>query len=244
MCACSNVERSGHTARAALLASAAASWAGTDPDALGTPTSSTAIHRRRCSASATGCGCAPFPHRTNHPRCSNATPTRHPPPHRAPSPARTHPPPAPYPQVYKNFDPRAGCIRKVAEEVFELVGRDPLIDVAVALEKAARADEYFISKKLYPNVDFYSGLVYRAMGARRRRRALSLSLALLPLAPPSLFPFCARAAPPRNPSGRRALTRTSRPPVRRLPDGLLHGPLRHPARVRLPRPLARVARGH
>ena len=66
--------------------------------------------------------------------------------------------------VYKNFDPRAACIRRVAEEVFSLVGRDPLIDTATALEKAARADEYFISRKLYPNVDFYSGLVYRALG--------------------------------------------------------------------------------
>ena len=67
-------------------------------------------------------------------------------------------------RVYKNFDPRAACIRRVAEEVFGLVGRDPLIDVAVALEKAARADDFFIKRKLYPNVDFYSGLVYRAMG--------------------------------------------------------------------------------
>ena len=66
--------------------------------------------------------------------------------------------------MYKNFDPRAACIRRVAEEVFSLVGRDPLIDTATALEKAARADEYFISRKLYPNVDFYSGLVYRALG--------------------------------------------------------------------------------
>lgn len=67
-------------------------------------------------------------------------------------------------RVYKNFDPRANVIRKVAEEVFELVGRDPLIDVAVALEKEARKDEYFVKRNLYPNVDFYSGLVYRALG--------------------------------------------------------------------------------
>lgn len=80
-------------------------------------------------------------------------------------------------QIYKNFDPRAGCIRKVAEEVFQLVGRDPLIDVAVALEKAARADDYFINKKLYPNVDFYSGLVYRAMGARVGALCLVLPVA-------------------------------------------------------------------
>jgi citrate synthase len=67
-------------------------------------------------------------------------------------------------RVYKNFDPRAAIIREVAEEVFEIQGRDPLIDVAIALEKAARADSYFKERKLYPNVDFYSGLVYKAMG--------------------------------------------------------------------------------
>ena len=60
-------------------------------------------------------------------------------------------------RVYKNFDPRAAVIRDVAEEVFEIQGRDPLIDVAIALEKAARADKYFKDRKLYPNVDFYSG---------------------------------------------------------------------------------------
>mmetsp|Transcript_34874 Transcript_34874/g.85401 ORF Transcript_34874/g.85401 Transcript_34874/m.85401 type:complete len:588 (+) Transcript_34874:255-2018(+) len=67
-------------------------------------------------------------------------------------------------RVYKNFDPRANVIRGVAEEVFKLVGRDPLIDIAVALEAAARKDPYFVERKLYPNVDFYSGLVYRALG--------------------------------------------------------------------------------
>jgi citrate synthase len=67
-------------------------------------------------------------------------------------------------RVYKNYDPRAKVIRKLAEEVFSIVGHDPLIEVAVALEKAALSDEYFIKRKLYPNVDFYSGLIYRAMG--------------------------------------------------------------------------------
>ncbi|KAH9794174.1 Citrate synthase 2 (peroxisomal) [Citrus sinensis] len=67
-------------------------------------------------------------------------------------------------RVYKNYDPRAKVIRKLAEEVFSIVGRDPLIEVAVALEKAALSDEYFVKRKLYPNVDFYSGLIYRAMG--------------------------------------------------------------------------------
>lgn len=60
-------------------------------------------------------------------------------------------------RVYKNYDPRAAIIRKVAEEVFEIQGRDPLIEVAIALEKAARADEFFVKRNLYPNVDFYSG---------------------------------------------------------------------------------------
>ncbi|KAL5665223.1 hypothetical protein ACJX0J_025331, partial [Zea mays] len=67
-------------------------------------------------------------------------------------------------RVYKNYDPRAKVIRKLADEVFSIVGRDPLIEVAIALEKAALSDEYFIKRKLYPNVDFYSGLIYRAMG--------------------------------------------------------------------------------
>ncbi|KAF6173373.1 hypothetical protein GIB67_027068 [Kingdonia uniflora] len=67
-------------------------------------------------------------------------------------------------RVYKNYDPRAKVVRTLAEEVFSIVGRDPLIEVAVALEKAALSDEYFIKRKLYPNVDFYSGLIYRAMG--------------------------------------------------------------------------------
>eukprot|EP00879_Flechtneria_rotunda_P001354 GHRR01001504.1.p1 GENE.GHRR01001504.1~~GHRR01001504.1.p1 ORF type:complete len:374 (+),score=124.68 GHRR01001504.1:84-1124(+) len=67
-------------------------------------------------------------------------------------------------RVYKNFDPRAKIIRGVAEDVFKIAGRDPLIEVAIALQDAALSDEYFVSRKLYPNVDFYSGLVYRAMG--------------------------------------------------------------------------------
>ncbi|GIL77213.1 hypothetical protein Vretimale_3108 [Volvox reticuliferus] len=68
-------------------------------------------------------------------------------------------------RVYRNFDPRAVIIKEVAEkEVFPLVGVDPLIEVAKALQDAALSDEYFVSRKLYPNVDFYSGLVYRALG--------------------------------------------------------------------------------
>jgi citrate synthase len=67
-------------------------------------------------------------------------------------------------RVYKNFDPRAKIIRKIVDEVFTITGKDPLIEVAEALQNAALSDEYFSKRKLYPNVDFYSGLIYRAMG--------------------------------------------------------------------------------
>ncbi|MFZ0172278.1 MAG: citrate synthase [Acidimicrobiales bacterium] len=67
-------------------------------------------------------------------------------------------------RVYKNYDPRAKIIRKVAYDVFEVTGKNPLLDIALKLEEAALGDEYFTSRKLYPNVDFYSGLIYQAMG--------------------------------------------------------------------------------
>jgi len=67
-------------------------------------------------------------------------------------------------RVYKNYDPRARIIKRVADEVFEVTGRNPLLDVALELERIALEDEYFISRKLYPNVDFYSGIIYQAMG--------------------------------------------------------------------------------
>src|SRR5215510_4067369 len=67
-------------------------------------------------------------------------------------------------RVYKNYDPRARIIKKVADEVFEITGRNPLLDIALELERIALEDEYFISRKLYPNVDFYSGIIYQAMG--------------------------------------------------------------------------------
>jgi len=67
-------------------------------------------------------------------------------------------------RVYKNYDPRARIIKQVADEVFEVTGRNPKIDIAVELEKIALSDEYFIKRKLYPNVDFYSGIIYQAMG--------------------------------------------------------------------------------
>ncbi len=67
-------------------------------------------------------------------------------------------------RVYKNYDPRAKIIKQVADEVFGVTGRNPLLDIALKLEEVALNDEYFTSRKLYPNVDFYSGLIYQAMG--------------------------------------------------------------------------------
>jgi citrate synthase len=67
-------------------------------------------------------------------------------------------------RVYKNYDPRAKIIKKAADDVFAVTGKNPLLDVALKLEEIAPYDEYFISRRLYPNVDFYSGLIYQAMG--------------------------------------------------------------------------------
>ena len=67
-------------------------------------------------------------------------------------------------RVYKNYDPRAKVIKRVADEVFEVTGRNRLLDVALEIERIALEDEYFIERKLYPNVDFYSGLIYQSMG--------------------------------------------------------------------------------
>jgi citrate synthase len=67
-------------------------------------------------------------------------------------------------RVYKNYDPRAKIIKKACDDVFEVTGKNPLLDIATELERIALEDEYFISRKLYPNVDFYSGLIYEAMG--------------------------------------------------------------------------------
>jgi citrate synthase len=67
-------------------------------------------------------------------------------------------------RVYKNFDPRAKIIKRLAEEVFEVTGRNPLLDIALELERIALQDDYFVKRKLYPNVDFYSGLIYQAIG--------------------------------------------------------------------------------
>jgi len=67
-------------------------------------------------------------------------------------------------RVYKNYDPRAKIIKKVADDVFEVTGRNPMLDIALELEKIALEDEYFVGRKLYPNVDFYSGIIYQALG--------------------------------------------------------------------------------
>jgi citrate synthase len=67
-------------------------------------------------------------------------------------------------RVYKSYDPRARIVKKVADEVFSVLGKEPLIEIAIELEKIALTDHYFIDKKLYPNVDFYTGVIYKAMG--------------------------------------------------------------------------------
>jgi citrate synthase len=67
-------------------------------------------------------------------------------------------------RVYKNYDPRAKIIKQTADQVFELTGRNKLLDIALELEHIALEDEYFVKRRLYPNVDFYSGIIYQAMG--------------------------------------------------------------------------------
>jgi len=67
-------------------------------------------------------------------------------------------------RVYKNFDPRATIIKTIADQVFEVTGPNRLLDIALELERIALSDEYFVSHRLYPNVDFYSGIIYQAMG--------------------------------------------------------------------------------
>jgi citrate synthase len=67
-------------------------------------------------------------------------------------------------RVYKNYDPRARIVKRTADEVFAVTGKNPLLDIALKLEDVALSDDYFTSRKLYPNVDFYSGLIYQAMG--------------------------------------------------------------------------------
>jgi citrate synthase len=66
-------------------------------------------------------------------------------------------------RVYKSYDPRATIIKRTADEVFEVTGKNPLLEIAQELERIALQDDYFVTRKLYPNVDFYSGLIYQAM---------------------------------------------------------------------------------
>jgi citrate synthase len=67
-------------------------------------------------------------------------------------------------RVYKNYDPRAKIIKRAADQVFEVTGKNPKLAIAIELERIALSDEYFVKRKLYPNVDFYSGIIYQAMG--------------------------------------------------------------------------------
>mmetsp|Transcript_8859 Transcript_8859/g.6609 ORF Transcript_8859/g.6609 Transcript_8859/m.6609 type:complete len:180 (-) Transcript_8859:56-595(-) len=83
-------------------------------------------------------------------------------------------------RVYKNYDPRAKIVKRIAEEVFEIVGKEPLVEIAVELEKIALSDEYFIQRKLYPNVDFYSGVIYKALGFPTEFFTVLFTLARIP----------------------------------------------------------------
>jgi citrate synthase len=84
-------------------------------------------------------------------------------------------------RVYKNFDPRAKIIKAAADKVLSKLGKpDPLLDVAKALEEAALSDSYFVERKLYPNVDFYSGIIYRAMGFPTNMFTVLFALGRLP----------------------------------------------------------------
>jgi citrate synthase len=84
-------------------------------------------------------------------------------------------------RVYKNYDPRAAIVKKSADEVLSAMGkRDQLLDIAMELESVALADDYFVSRKLYPNVDFYTGLIYRAMGFPTKMFTVLFAIGRLP----------------------------------------------------------------
>jgi citrate synthase len=84
-------------------------------------------------------------------------------------------------RVYKNYDPRAAIVKKTAYEVLEALNvNDPLLDIALQLEAVALVDPYFIERKLYPNVDFYTGLIYKAMGFPTRMFTVLFALGRLP----------------------------------------------------------------
>jgi citrate synthase len=111
-------------------------------------------------------------------------------------------------RVYKSYDPRAKIIKRMAYLVFEVTGKNPLLDIALELERIALEDDYFVSRKLYPNVDFYSGLIYQAMGF-----------------PVDMFPCSSRSRARRAgwPSGKRCSPtrpedRTAAPDLRRVTE--------------------------
>ena len=84
-------------------------------------------------------------------------------------------------RVYKNYDPRAAIVKKTADQILKDMGkRDDLLDIAMELEGVALSDDYFISRKLYPNVDFYTGLIYRAMGFPDRMFTVLFAIGRLP----------------------------------------------------------------
>jgi len=84
-------------------------------------------------------------------------------------------------RVYKNYDPRAKLVKESAHEVLESLGvRDDLLDIAMELEQIALEDEYFVSRKLYPNVDFYTGIIYKAMGFPPRMFTVLFAIGRLP----------------------------------------------------------------
>jgi citrate synthase len=84
-------------------------------------------------------------------------------------------------RVYKNYDPRAAIVKKSTYEVFEALGvSDPLLDIALRLEEVALSDDFFIERKLYPNVDFYTGLIYKAMGFPTQMFTVLFALGRLP----------------------------------------------------------------
>jgi citrate synthase len=84
-------------------------------------------------------------------------------------------------RVYKNFDPRATLLKKTCDRVFDELGiHDPLLDLAKKIEEHALKDEYFVKRKLYPNVDFYSGIIYRAMGIPTEMFTVMFLLGRLP----------------------------------------------------------------
>jgi citrate synthase len=84
-------------------------------------------------------------------------------------------------RVYKNFDPRAKIIKRACDNILNKLGiHDPLLDIAKSLEEAALSDEYFVSRKLYPNVDFYSGIIYRAIGIPTNMFTVMFAIGRLP----------------------------------------------------------------